>query len=156
VPQVDFYILPGSAGTARLKFACGLIEKAWLEGARVLVRVADAQELDTLDTLLWTFAERSFLPHDRLGADDAPDGAAPAPVQLTCEALPAALDDYTVLFDLALMGEIAAAPPGRIVEVVDADETRRRLGRERFRAYRARGWIPATHNIDPETRAAHG
>jgi DNA polymerase-3 subunit chi len=151
VPQVDFYILRGTASAARLKFACRLIEKAYVDGARVLVRTADAQELDALDTLLWTFSERAFVPHDRLDGDHPA-----APVLLTSSELSADLGGYAVLFDLALSGPTADSPPGRVVEIVDADDTRRRLGRERFRAYRERGWTPATHNIDQDTEAAHG
>jgi DNA polymerase-3 subunit chi len=153
VPQVDFYILPGTAGAARLKFACRLIEKAYLEGSRCLVRVGDTAELESLDALLWTFAERAFVPHDRLEGDAA---TGPAPVLLTAGALPPMPDGFAVLFDLALGAPPADVPPTRIVEVVDADETRRRLGRERFRAYRERGWTPATHNIDNETDTANG
>ena len=149
MPQVEFYILTGTASAARLKFACGLIEQAYLAGSRVLVRATDAQELDALDTLLWTFSERAFVPHDRVGE------SAVAPVQLATGPLPA-LTGYDALLELALDGNLATAPPPRIVEIVDADETRRRQGRERFRAYRERGWAPVTHNIDNGTDAANG
>jgi DNA polymerase-3 subunit chi len=48
-----------------------------------------------------------------------------------------------------------APPPGperweRIAEVVDADDARRRRGRERFRQYRERGWEPRTHDMKDE------
>jgi DNA polymerase-3 subunit chi len=152
MPQVDFYILQGNAAAARLKFACRLIEKAYLEGQRVLIRVDDAQELETLDALLWTFADGAFVPHEPLGGDDT----AATPVLLTAGSLPAQLEGFAVLIDLGLSGDPAAVAPARLVEIIDADETRRRRGRERFRSYRERGWAPATHNIDQETEAAHG
>ena len=48
-----------------------------------------------------------------------------------------------------------AMPPGlerweRVAVVVDADDERRRLGRERFRQYRERGIQPQTHDMKDE------
>jgi DNA polymerase III subunit chi len=150
MPQVEFHILQGSAPAARLKFACQLIDEAYRAGERVLIRLADAQEVDALDALLWTFADGAFVPHDRV-VDDA---AASAPVMLFAGDPPPALAHYGVLFDLALAGEPVQTPPERVVEIIDADETRRHLGRDRFRSYRERGWLPTTHKH--ETQAANG
>jgi len=40
-----------------------LLEKAHGAGHRILVRCADADQLKRLDELLWTYDDRSFLPH---------------------------------------------------------------------------------------------
>ena len=48
----------------------------------------------------------------------------------------------------------AAAHAARIVEIIDADEARRRAGRNRFRHYREQGLTPETHNI-AATNARH-
>lgn len=40
-----------------------LLEKAHESGRRVVLRCADADRLDQLDRLLWTFRPDSFLPH---------------------------------------------------------------------------------------------
>ncbi|MET0291859.1 MAG: DNA polymerase III subunit chi [Steroidobacteraceae bacterium] len=147
MPQVDFYILPGTDSAARLKFACRLIEKAYLSAQTTLVRVDDEAQLESIDTLLWTFADRAFVPHDRLGRD----GTATALVMLTVGTLTNPPPSYTVLVDLALNCDAVAGEPPRLIEIVDADETRRRRGRERFRTYRDRGWTPTTHNIDQDS-----
>jgi DNA polymerase III subunit chi len=146
VPQVDFYILPGADPAARLKFACRLIEKAVLAGQKTLVRLDDAAALESFDALLWTFADGAFVPHERLGSD----GEALAPVLLTSGPLQQVPPSCTVLVDLGLNCEALAGEAPRIIEIVDADETRRRRGRERFRTYRERGWAPTTHNIDQD------
>jgi DNA polymerase-3 subunit chi len=151
VPQVDFYILRGSAEPARLRFACRLIEKVWLGGHRVLAWVDSEAEAGQLDTLLWTFAERAFVPHDRLAAD----GTAEAPVALQAGELPAT-PHFDVLVNLGSRPAPADGAFARVAEVIDADETRRAQGRERFRAYRDRGWTPNTLNIDNETDAGNG
>jgi DNA polymerase III subunit chi len=40
-----------------------LLEKAHAQGKRVLLRCPDAERLDQLDRLLWTYRNDSFLPH---------------------------------------------------------------------------------------------
>ena len=155
MPQVDFHILRESSPAARLKLACRLAERAYLEGARVLVRLQDERELAELDQLLWTFADGTFVPHDRL----PPNAAASdldAPVALTAGALPATAPSWAVLIDLALEEAAATTYPGRVIEIIDADESRRRRGRERFRAYRDQGAAPNTINWDNETSASTG
>ncbi len=144
-PQVDFYVLPGDEPAARLKFACRLVEKAWLKRHRVRVQLEPGGEIDAFDQMLWTFSDRAFVPHRRAGsAGDAP-GAAPAEVVIADGPEPDAADG-DVLVNLA-----AAQPPGagwsRIAEVIDADAARRRLGRERYRAYREQGLEPQTHDM---------
>ena len=54
------------------------------------------------------------------------------------------------LLNLANEVPAAAAQAHRIAEVVDADEARRRAGRNRFRHYRDRGLTPETHNLAAE------
>jgi DNA polymerase-3 subunit chi len=143
-PQVDFYVLPGSEPGQRLRFACRLVEKAWLMRHRVRVQFDAGGELEAFDQLLWTFSDRSFVPHRRAGTpDDTPAPALPAVV--IADGAEADAADGDVLVNLS-----SAAPPdigawSRIAEVVDSDAGRRTRGRERFRAYRERGLEPATH-----------
>jgi len=147
--QVDFYVLAGSDPADRLRFACRLVEKAWLKRHRVRVQFDAGGGLEAFDQMLWTFSDRSFVPHRRAGtADDAPAPALP-PVVIADggDADPA---DGDVLVNLASAVPAAVEDWVRIAEIVDADGGRRNLGRERFRAYRERGLEPATHEIRGE------
>ena len=149
-PQVDFYVLAGSDPAERLRFACRLVEKAWLKRHRVRVQFDAGAELEAFDRMLWTFSDRSFVPHRRAGApDDTPEPGLP-PVVIADSPAPDP-SDGDVLVNLA--GALPAAPDGwtRIAEVVDADDGRRDRGRERFRAYRERGIAPATHEMRGES-----
>lgn len=140
--RVDFYVLADEDERARLKLACRLAEKAYLAGQRVFVRAQDATELTSFDELLWSFADRSFVPHESyLDARQWQDTA----VLLGCQDSPDA--DYDVLLNLAADIPAAAARAARIIEIVDADESRRQASRQRFRAYRDRGLNPQTHHI---------
>lgn len=148
-PRVDFYVLPSDQPAARLRFACRLVEKAWLRRHRVRVQLDPGGDLEAFDDLLWTFADRSFVPHHRLGAGEPAPAPAPAPVVLA-DGDGADPGDGDLVVNLA--GTLPPVPErwGRIAEVVDADEARRRLGRERFRQYRERGWEPLTHEMRDE------
>ena len=147
-PQVDFYVLPGDDPAARLRFACRLVEKAWLKRHRVRVQFEPGGELEAFDRMLWTFSDRAFVPHRRAGSvDDAP-APAPAPVVIAdSDAADAA--DGDVLVNLAA-AQPATGNWSRIAEVIDADALRRSRGRERFRAYREQGLDPQTHDMKDE------
>ncbi len=148
-PQVDFYVLSGSDAGQRLRFACRLVEKAWLKRHRVRVRL-DGGDLESFDQLLWTFSDRSFVPHRRVGApNDAPAPARPTVVIADGDESDAA--DGDVLVNLSSVAPADVGAWARIAEVVDADNGRRSLGRERFRAYRERGLEPATHEMGSES-----
>jgi DNA polymerase III subunit chi len=61
--RVDFYVLKSAAAKQRWAFACRLIEKAYLLNLKVLVLHDTLADAHALDELLWTFNERSFVPH---------------------------------------------------------------------------------------------
>ncbi|HEX3915578.1 MAG TPA: DNA polymerase III subunit chi [Steroidobacteraceae bacterium] len=142
--RVDFYVLKSAAPRQRWAFACRLIEKAYLLNLNILIlneTIADAQ---ALDELLWTFNERSFVPHKLCLNDQPVDPATPVHLTLQTQALPAA----DLLVNLAQSVPAQLEGYARIAEVVDADEECRRLGRERFKAYRDLKLVLETHQID--------
>ncbi len=141
--RVDFYVLSEQDDAAQLRFACRLAEKAVDQGHRVHLRTASAQQSQRLDDLLWTFADRSFLPHEISSGGAASHervmvlvGEAAAPpshrqllINLT-DTLPEDFGDYE-----------------RIAEIVPADAEKKRLSRERYKGYRERGCALESHNI---------
>jgi DNA polymerase III subunit chi len=141
--RVDFYVLKSAAARQRWAFACRLTEKAYLKDLKIVIvsdTLADAQ---ALDELLWTFNDRSFIPH-KLCLDEQSVDPATA-VHLTVEA---ALPTADLLVNLAQRLPAQFQRFARIAEVIDADEERRRLGRERFKAYRDLKLPLETHQID--------
>jgi DNA polymerase-3 subunit chi len=140
VERVDFYVLEGSDSRLRWRFACQEIEKAFLAEERVLVWLDNDADLTAFDDLLWTFADRSFVPHEALSADSDWEEN---PVLLSAGREPATPPQ--VIVNLA-----ASAPPNleqvvRVIEIVDAEPARRQSGRERFKHYRTLGVEPVTH-----------
>jgi DNA polymerase III subunit chi len=149
MPRVDFYVLASSDHTARLRFACRLVEKAWSREHRVRVQLDPGGDGAAFDDLLWTFADRSFVPHERLAGDDNARGKA-APVVIADDDSRGP-EDRDMLVNLAAGVRPEYQEYARIAEVVDADEARRRLGRERFRFYREHGIEPQTHEIGDDS-----
>jgi DNA polymerase-3 subunit chi len=62
--RVDFYVLKSSAARQCWNFACSLTERAYLQGLRVALLCDTAADAEAIDELLWTFSERSFVPHE--------------------------------------------------------------------------------------------
>lgn len=145
--RIDFYVLADGAEGGRLKLACRVAEKAYLAAQRVALLCPDAAELALLDDLLWTFAEGSFVPHER--EEGLASGYADCPVILTAGAPPAG--PIEVLVNLGL--EVPPSWPGvqRIAEIIDGDDGRRTAGRQRFRHYRALGIEPQSHHLPSPT-----
>jgi DNA polymerase-3 subunit chi len=143
--RVDFYVLAGSEERARFKLACRITEQAYLAGKRILVWLDDPQSLERFDELLWSFADRSFVPHEQY-AD--PRQWQETPVLLSCSAQPQ--QSYDLLVNLAGAIPAAAVHAARVTELIDADEQRRSAGRNRFRQYRDRGLTPETRNLAAE------
>jgi DNA polymerase-3 subunit chi len=147
--RVDFYILKSTAAKQRWAFACRLTEKAYLLDLRIVLAhdsVADAKELDEL---LWTFNERSFVPHKICLDEKSMDLS--TPVHLTLDPAGAPAADLLVNLSLRLPSQLQRY--ARVAEIIDTDEERRRLGRERFKAYRDLKLALETHQIDESAEA---
>jgi len=141
--QVDFYLLGAADPRARLTTACRIAEKACGQGLRVAVRTASPAETAELDELMWTFADRSFVPHAVWPAE--PAVAEHTPVLIASGALPDSHRD--VLINLGADGPADPSRFGRICEVVGADEDTKRRARIRWRGYRDAGLAPVSHDV---------
>jgi DNA polymerase-3 subunit chi len=147
--RVDFYVLKSAAAKQRWAFACRLIEKAYLLNLKVLVlhdTLADAQ---ALDELLWTFNERSFVPHKLCTDGQSLDPGTPVHLAVHTAGEPGATaTEADLLLNLALPMPANLQRYARVAEIIDADEERRRSGRERFKAYRDLKLTMETHQLD--------
>ena len=144
--RVDFYVLKSSTAKQRWTFACRLTEKAYLRDLKVVLLGDTLADVEAIDALLWTFSERSFVPHDiHRGRPSGAPGHAAA-VQLT--------PDLDSVESADLLVNVSARLPARldrfarIAEIIDADDERRRLGRERFKAYRELKLAVETHQLE--------
>lgn len=129
----------------RRDYACRLLRKGYLKGARLLVLV-EASELAALDVALWTFALDGFLPHSR--EDDAPRLQRHSPIHLVTE-LPAAgpAAAAQVLVNLRAAMPLGYQRYARVVEIVTPDAQDRLAARQRWQQYRLDGIEPLRHDL---------
>jgi DNA polymerase-3 subunit chi len=142
--RVDFYVLKNASAKQGWVFACRLTEKAYLRDLRVALLAANETDARGLDDLLWTFSDRSFVPHTVL-----PPAAGTAPVWLMSDVEGSPPADLLINLSNRMPGELGRF--ARIAEIIDADEERKRLGRERFKSYRELQLTLETHQLDPAT-----
>lgn len=142
MPRVEFYVLSEGAPDARLRHACRLAEES-VEQARVYVQTATAGEAQRLDELLWTFNDRSFLPHEIF------TGAPPAHerVRVLLGERPAPASHRDLLINLTSSLPVEIDGYARIAEIVDVDPERKRAARERYKQYRERGCELESRNV---------
>ena len=58
--RIDFYHLQNMTLEEALP---KLLEKAYATGNKIVVKVGNAERIDFLNSLLWTYSDTSFLPH---------------------------------------------------------------------------------------------
>jgi DNA polymerase-3 subunit chi len=147
--RVDFYILNTLEARDRWRFACRLTAKAYLQNLRVIVWSESEPDAKLIDDLLWTFDDRVFVPHQLSRDQELADRATPVHVTLGLGPVDAA-DLLVNLTDRLPEGLPRFA---RIAEILDADPERRRLGRERFKAYRDGQMTLETHQLADSAEA---
>jgi DNA polymerase-3 subunit chi len=142
--RVDFYILKSTNPKDRRMVACRVTEKAYLQDHRVLILNDDMADAQALDDLLWTFNERAFVPHQICVERGTADLATPVHLVVDLDAAP----ETDVLVNMTSRLPTHLERFARIAEIVDGDEQRRRLGRERFKSYRDLKLALETHQLD--------
>lgn len=140
--RVDFYLLPqASDDDGKHLAACRLTQKAYKLKHRVYILTETSDEAAQLDRLLWTFHPGSFVPHQVHAQPVDPR----LPVLIGHDAPPAEFKD--VLITLSSKVPEFFERFERVAELVSPDEPARAAARERFRAYRDRGFTVQTHNL---------
>lgn len=137
---MDFYILSEEGPDARLRYVCRLAERAVEQGCHVYIHGLDVQKLDDM---LWTFNDRSFLPHEVFNGQPASH----AKVMVLVGAEPGPASHRDLLINLMETMPTEIEPYARIAEIVDTDPERKRSARERYKQYRERGCTLESHNL---------
>jgi len=139
--RIDFYIIEDDHRQARPLLACRLAEKAYGLDHTIYIHTGDQQQAQQLDQMLWTFRDGSFIPHS-LRDDKVADQA---PVVIGYDTEPETHNQ--VLINLDNEVPLFFSRFERVAEVIAGDEEARKLGRERFKFYRDRGYELKTHNL---------
>lgn len=139
--QVDFYLLQDNSAQNLMGFACRLADKAYRLGNRVFLHTESVDQTRQLDELLWTFQQKSFVPHAIYQAGQHN----PPPVLLAHNAEPDASSQ--VLINLAAEVPLFFSRFERVAELVNQNAGIRQHGRSRYSFYKDRGYPLRTHEI---------
>ncbi len=138
--QVDFYVLEISHTQRAWLYACQLIEKAYQAEQKVYVHAKSLADAERLDTMLWTYKDDSFLPHQIYQETDYPP-----PIQIGVGNPPSDQQDLLINLDEQIPSFYTQFK--RVIEVIYADANIQQLGRERFKQYRDQGCQINTYKI---------
>jgi DNA polymerase-3 subunit chi len=138
--QIDFYILPTEDPMGRLRMACRITEKVYTLGHAVHLHTDSPEMSRQLDELLWTFRDRSFIPHEI-----QPQHPQHWRVTLGHDWDPA---QGEVLVNLAQGAPGFCERFERVAEIVDQAPAARHCARERYRHYRDRGLTLIHHRLN--------
>ena len=132
----------------RLKTACVIARKRFLEGQRVIVYCTDARRLTTFDRLLWTFDPTSFIPH--VASEDPLSDQTPIVLYKThpfsvLDRWPAEPKPWLLNLDDDCAPEIEQFE--RVMEVVSQADDERQVARGRWRTYAAAGHEVHAHDL---------
>jgi DNA polymerase-3 subunit chi len=130
VTKVDFY----TGSTDKLRTACQLSHKAMQNGVRTAISLPDFSTFDAMDKLLWHYPATAFIPHCRSDAENAES----VPVVLNCGS--DKFPHHNLLISLHNECVPYFSRFERVIEIVSTDAEDSRLGRERYKFYKDRGY----------------
>lgn len=142
--SIDFHVLPAQARRQHDVCVCELVERAWQAGRQVYVHCLDDDMATSLDELLWTFHDTSFVPHALVGTPDATQANVLLGVLLG--SAPAAPEGMDTLVNLHPEVPGFFSQFERVIETTGHDDHTRQLARERYRFYKDRGYLLAMHH----------
>lgn len=139
--KIDFYILEGASAQKSLHFCCTLLEKAYVNEQRVYIQVNSNMDAERLDTLLWTYREDSFLPHNVYTSTDKN----PPPLQIISQEMP--IGHRETLFNLSKEIPRDYDQFKQLIEIIYSDPEHQQLARERYKHYRDAGHDINTYKL---------
>ena len=137
--QIDFYVSKESSQQFALRTACRIAEKAFKAGLKVHIWTGNESDTQSLDSLLWTFRDRSFIPHEVYS-----DSTASSPVTIGSQFGPS---EAEMLINISSQFPENIEQFQRIAEIIDNREESIHAGRERYRFYREQGHEPQHHEV---------
>ena len=150
--MIDFYILSSNSTDAFFHFVCRLTEKAIKAKNQVFINSSNIKDANTLDAMLWTFSQGSFIPHLVMTKECAASNREPVIIGIEennteTEKSDQAENHFDLMINLASDVPAFFSRYTRVMEVVDSDPLRKEKGRLRYRFYKDRGYRLKHHNI---------
>lgn len=126
--QVDFHILDNNDNSSLLTYACRVARKAYKNGYRVYIRVENEQDMQQLDTLLWTFSELDFIPHACIASEC---GQEPVIIGM----IEQQAGSNMILINISTKMSSNYSLYSRVIELISNEPEKKSAGRNRYRKY---------------------
>jgi len=143
IPRVDFYVTKENTPQFALHTACRITEKAFTAGHRIHIHMNSENDCEKLDALLWTFRDRSFIPHE----------VSPVPIKRCPVTISSEKSSEMTSGHMDMLVNVSDQIPEnfmqfqRIAEIIDNQSKSIHAGRERYRFYREKGLDPKHHEV---------
>lgn len=144
--QVDFYLINNQVNDAKYKLASRLANKLQRSDMRALVVTDTDEDASTLDRIMWSFNDVSFLAHDNLSEQNTRSKIHIGAHNTVSQAVLAR--NYDVLINLATDIPMFNHHFERIAEIVEVDERAKLAGRARYKSYKTEGFEIKMHAIE--------
>jgi DNA polymerase-3 subunit chi len=140
IPNICFYIEPYNTYLNSLKLCCKLAEKAYQKKLQTFIYTPTPDITNTLNDLLWTFSDISFIPHI-----DPQKQNYYSPIVISHNSYPANFDD--ILINLTNI-----IPPcykffKKIIEIVCQNDEIKKAGRQKYQYYHKNNYNIEIHNL---------
>ncbi|WP_296281533.1 DNA polymerase III subunit chi [uncultured Acinetobacter sp.] len=141
--KISFYLFEKSP-ERQVESACRLCRKILRNAAKIWLHCPDPELQQQLDDRLWSFDPTSFLAH---GIDQTH-----APICISAQ-LPTATPSTEsnlvewIVFNFNNQPLEQVTQFSHIIEIVENDESAKRIGREKYKAYRRMGISPQTFKL---------
>ena len=128
--DVTFYIEQHDNYLDSLKLCCRLLEKLYLNNHEVFIYTPSQAVTTTLDNLIWTFHDTSFIPHV----------IAPSKKYSSYSPIIISHDNYPATFSEILINLTNDVPScfksfKRIIEIICQNDKIKQYGRQKYRFY---------------------
>ncbi len=143
--ETSFYILKTDQPRDRYIVACRVAEKAYKLGQQVFILADSTDQIMTLDNLLWSFRQGSFVPH--LIVDEEAQDISELIPNVVKIGTNSNRHSATVLINLTVQIPDNFERYERIAEIVDQDEQIKQAGRQRYKTYQAKNIDLKTHKL---------
>lgn len=140
-PKIDFYIIPEKTAQEALLFACRLIEKAYNNNNTCYIHVEDEAQAQKLNTMLWTFRDISFIPHDIAGSQHSD-----LPIQIGY-GVNQSIQISDILLNLSNTVPNFYNNFNRVIEIVPDEPMWQNNARQNYRYYQQNGFTINNHDL---------
>tara|TARA_B100001079_G_scaffold195130_1_gene168825 strand:+ start:67 stop:474 length:408 start_codon:yes stop_codon:yes gene_type:complete len=124
------------------KFACIIASKAWSAGNYVYMYTESEDVTKRMDNLLWTFRDISFIPHEIY--NETENNGTPVTIGHG-DRFP---NHSQVMINLDNKVPEFANKFNRIIEIVESNEKKKEIARQRYRQYKKGDYEIHNHKID--------